>query len=249
MKFCLSSRQTPEYLQQADEIRIASRDYKQIYDLIDLYPNATLILNYMPSPEVEKVVREVVILAKNRLILSLFSLDQVEFCKELNIPFFMARPVTTLEQVRTLKELGVCYVILDNEVIHKLHEVKIINVPVRAIPNISFLDELPRENSINGNWIRPEDIDAYSLYITTIEFGTQPEKREQALFRIYKNEKQFSGDLGKIVQDLNATGRNSLISSEMSSQRMNCGMKCATSKTCNICYNMLEIASHEELFK
>lgn len=165
-------------MRQADEIRIASRDYKQIYDLIDLYPNATLILNYIPSPEIEKVVREVVILAKNRLILSLFSLDQVEFCKELNIPFFMARPVTTLEQVRTLKELGVCYVILDNEVIHKLHEVKIINVPVRAIPNISFLDELPRENGINGNWIRPEDIDAYSLYITTIEFGTQPEKRE-----------------------------------------------------------------------
>ena len=82
---------------------------------------------------------------------------------------------------------------------HELHYVKQIGVPIRAIPNISFLDGLPRDDGVNGNWIRPEDLDAYSIYINTIEFGTQPERREQALFRIYSKEKQWYGDLGRIV--------------------------------------------------
>ena len=253
MKFCLSSRQTPEYLKQADEIRVASRDYKQIYDLIEQYPNATIILNYTPSPEEKekynKAVRDFVMLAPKRFILCLFSLADVAFAKELNIPFFSARPITTLEQLRTIKELGVCYAIIDNQICHQLHETKIIGVPLRLFPNISFLDDLPRENGICGNWIRPEDVEAYSLYIDVLEFGSrQPEKREQALFRIYAKEHQWSGDLGRLVEDLNALGQNSLIDSKVSQRRMNCGMLCATSKNCTLCYDMLKIASHPELF-
>ena len=37
MKFCLSSRQSPEYLKQADEIKVQYRDMNQIYDLMDKY--------------------------------------------------------------------------------------------------------------------------------------------------------------------------------------------------------------------
>ena len=57
-------------------------------------------------------------LAPKRFILCLFSLADVAFAKELNIPFFSARPITTLEQLRTIKELGVCYAIIDNQICH-----------------------------------------------------------------------------------------------------------------------------------
>jgi hypothetical protein len=52
------------------------------------------------------------------------------------------------------------------------HKVKLLNIPIRAIPVFAFLDGLPRDNGVNGNWIRPEDLEAYSLYINTIEFGS-----------------------------------------------------------------------------
>ena len=251
MKFCLSSRQTPEYLRRADEIRVQYRDYNQIYDLIEQYPNATIILNCQDfiDSKFQKALRDFVTLVPERLILALFSFDSIDTAREFNIPFYIIHPVQTLEQLRALKEIGVCYALVDNLLAHQMHEAKIVGVPLRAIPNIAHLDSIPRNNGINGNWIRPENLQAYSLYIDAIEFGSQPERREQALFRIYHDEHIFPGDLGRIVQDLNATGENRYLSDEILMRRMNCELACTTSKNCSICYDSLKIASHPEVFE
>ena len=249
MKFCLSSRQTDEYLSQADEIRVQYRDYKQIYDLLDKFPKATIILNCQTLEEEPflKAIRDFVKLAPERIILSLYSFADIKTAKEFQLPFYIIHPFQTLEQLRAVKELGVCYALIDNLLPHQLHEAKITGVPLRAIPNIAHLDAIPRENGITGNWIRPEDLDQYSLYIDAIEFGTQPQKREQALFRIYHTEKSFGGDLGRIVQDFNALGSNAFLNSEITLTRMNCGLKCATSQGCSICQNILYLSSRRDL--
>ena len=44
MKFSMSSRQSPEYLQKADEIKVQWRDRRIIPDLSEKYPNATINL-------------------------------------------------------------------------------------------------------------------------------------------------------------------------------------------------------------
>ena len=41
MKFSMSSRQTAEYLQKADEIKVQWRDRNIIPDLFEKYPDAT----------------------------------------------------------------------------------------------------------------------------------------------------------------------------------------------------------------
>jgi hypothetical protein len=46
-----------------------------------------------------------------------------------------------------------------------------LNIKIRAIPNLAHLDGFPRENGVCGNWISPFCIDDYSMYIDTIEFG------------------------------------------------------------------------------
>ena len=251
MKFCLSSRQTDEYLKQADEIRVQHRDYRQIYDLFDKFLDATIILNCQNFTDEKfvKALKEFVVLAPNRLILSLFSYEDLDTAKEFSVPYYIIHPVQTLDQLYALKDLGVCYALLDNQVIHQLHEAKIVGVPLRAIPNIAHLDGIPRVNGITGNWIRPEDLDAYSIYIDALEFGSQPERREQALFRIYKNEHSFPGELSRIVQDLNELGENMYLNSEWTQQRMNCGMTCSSSKNCTLCYDIFKIISHPELFE
>lgn len=251
MKFCLSSRQTPEYLNRADEIRVQFRDYNQVYDLIDQYPNATIILNCQEfiDSKFQKALRDFVTLVPKRLILALFSFNDIETAQIYRIPFYMIHPIQTLEHLHSVKKLGVCYALIDNVLMHQLHEAKIIGVPLRAIPNIAHLDAIPREDGINGNWIRPENLESYSLYIDAIEFGSQPERREQALFRIYHDEHEFPGDLGKIVQDLNVTGVNRYLGDEIMLRRMNCNLNCTTIKNCTICYDSLRIASHPEVFE
>ena len=117
-------------------------------------------------------LKEFVTLLSGRLILSLFSVSDIKYARELNLPYYIIHPVQTIEQLRALKTLEVCYALVDNQIMHSLHAAKIIGVPMRAIPNIAHLDGIPRPTGIYGNWIRPENIDDYSLYIDTIEFGT-----------------------------------------------------------------------------
>jgi hypothetical protein len=111
-------------------------------------------------------------LSQGRIKLALFNLNDRGFADSQNFPFFYVKPTHSIAEIRALKKLGVSEVILDYPLTHNLHEVKKINIKTRAIPVFSFLDEIPREDGVCGNWFRPEDVDAYSVYIDTIEFGS-----------------------------------------------------------------------------
>lgn len=240
MKFCLSSRQTKEYLVQADEIRVLSKDINQIYDLLDNYPKATIVYNLESWYDNAATLEELAKLAQDRITLAIHNLDEKEVASQF-FPVFYVRPCNTLSQVEALKALGMSQVLIDAPLTHMLHKVKLLNIPIRAIPVYSFLDGIPRENGVNGNWFRPEDLEAYSIYIDTIEFGAQPQKREQALFRIYAKEREWPGDLGRLVTDLNYLGVNRMLNPQQTMVRMNCGMICTEGK-CHICYSLLDLA-------
>ena len=45
MKYCLSSNQTKEYLDKADEIMVKYKDREIIFDLIEKYPNKCIIID------------------------------------------------------------------------------------------------------------------------------------------------------------------------------------------------------------
>ena len=249
MKYCLSSRQTPEYLSQADEIRILSRDIEQIFDLVDTYPKKTFIYNLENLETSKTTLKELTKLCQSRLTLALYNLNDIDFAKQNNYPYYYIRPCKTLDEIKALKTLGVNQILIDEPLTHMLHKVKLTcgnNLQIRAIPVYSYLDGIPRENGVCGNWFRPEDVEAYSIYIDTIEFGSQPQKREQALFRIYAKEHEWAGDLGRIISDLNYIGVNRMLNPEFTMKRMNCGMICAEGK-CSICYNLLDLATEEKM--
>lgn len=241
MKFCLSSRQTPEYLKQADEIRILSRDINQIYDLLDTYPEKSFVYNLESLDDRRAILEDLAKLNQGRITMALYDLNDIEYCASNFFQYFYVKPASSLSQVRALKALGVNQVLIDAPLTHMLHEVKKIGVPIRAIPVFSYLDGIPREDGVCGNWFRPEDLDAYSIYIDTIEFGAQPIQREQALFRIYAKDKQWPGELGRLVTDLNYLGENRMINPALTQYRMNCQMRCAQGE-CNRCYAILDMA-------
>lgn len=236
--------QQAKLLKEADEIRVLYKNYQQIYDIYEKFPDATFILN-CDTFEDEKFIHaltEFVTLLSGRLILSLFSVNDIKYAEELKLPYYIIHPIQTIEQLRALKDLGVCYALIDNQILHQLHDAKKIGVPLRAIPNIAHLDGIPRRNGIYGNWIRPENIDDYGIFIDTIEFGTQTITREQGLFNIYKHDKEWVGELANIVQDLNFETLNASIPNTECLTRMNCGFRCKSGNKCDICYQLLAIA-------
>ena len=157
---------------------VLSRDINQLYDLLDLYPEKSFVYNLENLDKVKTTLIDLAKLNQNHITLAISNLDYISFCNEYNFTYFYIRPCNSLSQIKALKELGVNQVLIDAPLTHMLHKVKLIGLPIRAIPVYSFLDGIPRENGVNGNWFRPEDLEAYSIYISTIEFGYQPEKRE-----------------------------------------------------------------------
>ena len=143
--------------------------------------------------------------------------------------------------------MGACYVRVGGSLFFSLDKVKLLGAHVRAVPNVAFDDGLDREDGVVGTWIRPEDLDVYAHYIDTIEFMDCDLKKEQALYRIYIEQKAWPGDLGLIVTGLNHTGVNRMIHPDLAEYRVKCRQRCQDNGACRICYRFLALANPDLL--
>lgn len=249
MKFCLSSRQNREYSLKADEIKIQYRDIKSTLDLIEKYPDKLIILEESLNGEqfnwtdIDTYNK----LARGNFMLCLGDVNSAQTAKDLGIKFYMGYPVKTFYELGGLKNLGVAAVRLDAPLFFQMDKVKEFGIPVRVCANLAYTDLLPRENGINGIWIRPEDLHMYEDYVDTIEFGDCDLKKEQALYRIYAEQHEWPGVLNMIITNLDAPGTNRMISSDVSSARLFCGQKCAAGGACKLCFRALSLADPEKV--
>lgn len=249
MKYSLSSRQTAEYLEKADEICVQWRDRNIIPDLFDKYPKANVVLKRYYSdcenPVNWEDIRMYNILGQGRFILGLSLMDEINLAKEHGYRFFYLAPVRTFQELTELKKLGVCYVELGAPLFFQMDKVRAHGVPVRAVANSAHHDSFFKHtDGVNGLWIRPEDVEQYDPYVSVIEFvGNQ--KQEQALFRIYAEQHKWSGDINMIIQDMNYPATNRMIPPELATSRLNCGQRCIENGRCHICYRLFDLANPE----
>jgi hypothetical protein len=247
MKFCLNSRQSNEYLKKADEIRFEFGDREVIPDYAEKYPKATLILNLDLYEEADwKELSNYNILAKNKLILCIQDIMDAELAKNNEIKFYFDYPVTTFYELNSMKNLGVSYVKIGIPLFFQMDKVKNIGVPIRVTPNVAYSDGFPREDGVCGQWIRPENMDDYDEYIDVIDFEQCNLRQEQAMFRIYAEQKEWPGELGTIITNLNYPGVNRLIPPDATKRRLNCGQRCQYGP-CKLCYHLLDLADPEKL--
>lgn len=250
MKYCVSSRQKYEYLKKADSIKVAFRDRNIIPDLIEKYPNAEIVLTILKEKDEKfswEEIRRWGILARGRLVCCLQSMLDMAECQKIKVRYYWGYPVNNYYDLRTLKDAGVAYVRLDAPLFFEMDEVKKFAVPVRAVPNIAHLTDMPNKDSVYGTWIRPEDLELYEEYIDTIEFEEIDMKRESALFRIYAEQKTWGGPLSLLILGLPETIDNILIPQDAMQSRLNCGQKCQKTGRCRICPLALKIANGERL--
>ena len=249
MKCCLNSHQSAEYLKKADELKIKYKDRHKIIDFIENYPDKTIILDMRGYDGLIAWddIKRYKIMTKNNFVIALNSLEDISFCKKENIKFYWNFPITTFYDLKALKDLGVEYALIESPLFHNIKEAALIGVKLRVVPNVAYYAFIPRADGVCGSWIRPEDLQLYESYIHIIEFEDCDLKKEQALFRIYMEQKAWSGDLGMLITNLNHLGVNRMIPTELTEKRMSCGQRCQSGNHCKLCYRYLGLANPDLL--
>lgn len=252
MKYSVSSRQQPEYLQKCDEIKVMWNDRNIIFDLAEKYPGKTINLcrYYIHSNEEDidwQEIKTYKTLSRDNFVFGLSYIDEIVECKNQGIEFYYLEPVRSFRELQGLKNMGVKWAFIDAPLFFQMDKVKAIGVPVRITANLSIREFFPYTDGVPGPWVRPEDVELYEPYVDTIEFGRVNLDQERALFRIYAEQHKWSGDLGLIIQDLNYMGTNRMIPPSLAEKRLNCGQRCQENGTCHLCWRVLDLANPELL--
>ena len=253
MHYCLSDQVNQEYLKKIDEIRIKYNKLDTILDLYEINPNATFIL-IITSKENKSTIRwseieNYNIMTKEKLIVETDSFDIMEACKTLNIKFFYAIPVNTFYDLKALVDYGCCDVRIDAPLTHMLDKLNNFDITVRMSPNIAYYAFIPRKNGVIGSWVRPEDVELYEEYIDVFEFEDCDARKEEALYRIYAEQKSYPSNLNNLITNLNYNASGKLVLPNFGQVRMFCGQKCTNGFNCNACYRILDLANNEKIRK
>lgn len=245
MKFSLHNRISAQYLRKADEIFIEYRDRKAIPDYAEKYPETALVLEVPPATQWEiDELKEYSILAQGRLTLCLPDMSDPRIIN-LDIPFFCGYTVTTFYELKALVDLGASQVRIGAPIFFETDKLKKFDIAKRVVVNVAHDGYIPTMNGIVGSWIRPEDVDSYEGIFDTIEFADCKDTKEEALYRIYAEQKHWPGRVDMIITNIETDAYNRMILEDFTSARKNCGQRCVSGGACHICERVLYLANPE----
>jgi len=262
MKFCLSAKQSKDYLTKADEIMFMYNDRKSIKSYFDEYPEATIILRHDRNNEKIdwKEIKALNSVKKKGFVLCLDSIQDCLKAKEEGLDFYHARPVNNYYDFQALCDLGVKYIYIAAPLFFDLAYLPTERPEIRVYANEANIDGLPRANGLCGPWIRPEDLGLYEDYVDVVEFFPSFDKnldtwlkKERALYRIYAEEHEWPGNLSQIINNLgDRDATNRMIIPEFTRTRMFCGQKCTKTGSCHMCdlaFRMADAKKVKEYFE
>lgn len=255
MKYCLSNKVSKEYIQKADEIKIKydGNEENILFKLLELKPDLSIILE-IPDDITQlfnkdwDIFKRYNILCKQNFKIAFNNIEDITKASTYDIKSFLKLPVNSFEMLNYIIAAGACAARICGELVHNLSLLeKFENLEIRIYPNKSMVKYGIDPNV--GSWIRPEDINNIPQ-IHCCEFDESQKEREQALYRIYAEEKSWSGRLSLLVEDIETHNvMNRMIPPEFQEYRNNCGWVCITKKrNCHYCENNLFLAN-PDLYK
>lgn len=247
MKYSLHLRTaSPKYLHKADEIMVEYRDRKAIPDYAKKYPNACIALEVTPDTPWEiSEIKDYFILAKQNFVLCLPDIrdERIPQLKELGIPFFWGYTVTTFWELHALVAAGVSQVRIGAPLFFQADKLELFDVTKRVCANVAHEGYLPFVDGVTGSWIRPEDVDFYDDVFDIIEFADCKEHKEEALYRIYAEQKNWPGRVDMIITNIETDAYNRMIPEQFAGVRRNCGQRCMAGGACRVCHRLLHLAN------
>ena len=249
MKYSLHLRTaSPKYLHKADEIMVEYRDRRAIPDYAKKYPNARIALEVTPDTPWEiSEIKDYFILTQKRLILCLPDIrdDRIPQLIEAGIPFFWGYTITTFAELHALLRAGVAEVRIGVPLFFECDKLNKFDIPKRVCANVAHEGYLPFMDGIMGSWIRPEDVEQYEDTFDIIEFADCKEHKEEALYRIYAEQKNWPGRVDMIITNIETEAYNRMIPEEFAETRKNCGQRCMSGGACRVCHRLLHLADPE----
>ena len=252
MRYCITYPQPSEYLQKADEFLIHYIHVDSIPDIYEAYPNKVFTVYISMSDDKGtidwKKLEQYNIICRKNLQVCLEDENDIYMAREANINYFMAPIVRDFFTFHRYRSMGVNSIRVTAPITNYMDYVKTFSVEIRVFPTESGIVLFDEEfDGVPGGWIRPEDLDNIKG-IDVAEFMAENKKREQALFRIYAEEKAWSGNLDYIINNLGMEGvMNRMIPPEFQEARNNCKQKCQSGGQCRLCYSYLRLANPELL--
>lgn len=248
MKCCLNSRLPENILKKADQIKFQYRDRNSIIDFVDY--EKTIIVDCLNIEEIDwgQMVNYNK-LNKGNFILCLSNIDQIKEAKKRELLWYWGFPVTSLYEAKGFARLGTYYLKVGAPLFFEWDTVKKVlpDMKFRHTPNIAYNDGLPRPDGVSGTWIRPEDLRLYEHYIDVIEFEDCNREKEQTLYSVYMEQKEWKPILRLLITNLNHKGTNRMISSELTKRRLTCRQVCENGGACTLCWRSLAIADPERV--
>lgn len=249
MRYCITGRQPKSTLEQADEIKMKYVDQGRMIEYIHDWPNKIFILEITKEimvSDIEWTKWSSLVSENNNIIFALKRLDVdiVNTCKDLGINFYWDFPITSWYELQGVIALEPCYLFLGAPLCFDLMKVRMMTkIPFRLCPNLAFDSYIPRKDGVCGSWIRPEDVETYEEYVSTLEFVCMDMEHERTLLHVYKDNKSWPGNLNLLLTNLNVNVDNRAIPNEVGATRMNCGQRCMASGSCHFCDTAVRFAN------
>ena len=207
---------------------------------MEVNPTASYVLNINGNEVDWDKVEQYYIITKKNLKVALTNLNYSE-CLQRKIPFFFSYAISEPWALNAIIDIGVCAARITGELAHRLDYLDTLPIEIRVWANKSGTPF--GYKPIIGGWFRPEDLNNLTA-IDVCEFDPRDKKEEQALYRIYAENKEWSGELYMLVKDIEDQDiMNRMIPPEFQERRSNCGMRCQTGSHCHFCETITHLAN------
>lgn len=257
MRYCVSGRQPYSIMKKADEIKVNYNDRDRIMDFVEKLPDKTIILD-VPGDESDWNTWQMYGEKFDEFYIALHNLSRAGEFNQHNVKWYWPYPITSFYELGMIVNLHPSYLMIGPPLSFDLEktvkksyddcriETDADPIPLRMIVNMAHPEYLPDNGThgMCGQWVRPEDADAYAQYVRCFEFDNVDLKQEEVLLHVYKENREWPGNLNLLIQRLNFNVDNRAIPEDLCPARMNCGQKCWSGSGCQLCVRALYFAEN-----
>ncbi len=223
--------------------------HTSIFDVLNVNSEATIVLTISSNDTLTKEdwdqIEQYDEITHGSVKVALINSNDYKECIKRDIPFFFINSISEPWMLNAVVNMGVCAARVTGELTHDLDYLKNLPIEIRVFAN---QPGAPFDyNPLIGGWFRPEDL--YKLdAIDVCEFSTENIQQEQALYRIYAEQKEWPGRLDIIIKNLNNENiYNRMLPPDFQERRSNCSMRCQRGGYCRYCNTIVNLANPDLL--